>query len=325
MLSRFVTEFIETHPKDWTPLILFISLKQTIIGIASFMVRQQFGVRSVRASNPLWCSEFIIDSQFRKICITRILDVLFKTLNCKYADFTLPCDSSNFEQILNQCKVHRIHVKTSPKMGRLVIPIHCTWSEFLAGQGTKYRAKIRRIERSLTQAGSWKTVYADGNKQPEAIKKIFEIERNSWKDKWRTQRGENTDESLMTVLSAAQHLSKEPKFKLNICSLELDGKAIAYCTAIEYDEVAFIVKTSYDERYKKLYSGIFVQHAIIHELFDSGRIKQIDFLSDLQYLRTWANECIPRNRIMLAKGILPTTMQLISETAVVGKIRRKLL
>jgi hypothetical protein len=209
-------------------------------------------------------------------------------------------------------------------MGRLLIPINCTWDEFISAQGTKYRAKIRRIERSLTQEGSWKTDYVDANRQSDAIKKIFEVEQNSWKDKWRTERGESTDESLMTVLSASQMLSNEPKFKLSICSLELDSKTIAYCTAIEYDDVAFIVKTSYDEHYKKLYPGIFIQHTTIQELFKNGRIKQIDFLSDLQYLRTWANDCIPRTRIMLAKGLLPTAMQSISETALVGKIRRKL-
>lgn len=324
LLSRFVSEFIESYPKNWAPLILVISLNQTIIGIAPFMIRQKFGVRSVKASNPLWCSGFIINSQFRRICITSILDFLFKTLKCKYIEFTLPCDSLNFRSLLHQCTVHKIHVKTFPKMGRTVIPIRYTWSEFLAGRGTKYRAKMRRIERNLTKLGSWKTVYADGNKQPEAIKKIFEIEKNSWKDEWRTQTGQSNDESLMTLLSASQHLSKEPKFKLNISYLELDGKAIAYCTAIEYCDVAFIVKTSYDKQYKKFYPGIFIQNALIRELFNSGKIKQIDFLSDLSYLRTWSNECILRNGIILANGILPATMQFIYKT-VIEKIMHKIV
>lgn len=324
LLSEFVKEFIESYHKDWAPLILVISFKHAIIGIAPLMIRKKFGVRSFRVSNPPWCSEFIIDGQFRETSIASIVDFLFKTLKCKSADFTLPCDSSNLGSILQQCKVRRIHVKTLPEMGRRIIPIRCTGAEFTAGQGKKFRKELRRIGRNLTKAGSWKTVCADGNERPEAIKKIFDVERNSWKLRARAQRGESTDEILMTVLRASRHLSKEPKFKWNVWSMELGGKTIAYCIALEYNEVAFIVKTSYDEKYKRFHPGICVQNTIVHELFNSGRIKRIDFLSDLPYLRAWTNECIPRARVILAKGILPTTIQFLFENAIAGKILRKL-
>lgn len=324
LLSRFVKEFIESSHKNWSPLILVISFKDTIIGIAPLMIRKKFGVRTVKFSNPLWCSDFIINEQFREICIASIVDFLFKTLKCKHVDFTLPCDSSNFESLLHQCEVRRIHVKTLPEMGRHILPITCTWSEFAAGLGNKYKKKLIKNEQKLTNVGSWKMVCADGNGEPEAIKKIFEVERNSWKAKLRAQKGESTDKEVMIVLRASQQLSKEPKFKSNVWFLELDGKAIAYFITLEYDDVAFLVKTSYDEQYKSFYPGMFLHDAIIHEMFNTGRFKLIDFLSDLQYLKTWTKECIPRTRIIFTKGIRGATVQFISENAVAGKILHKL-
>jgi len=209
-------------------------------------------------------------------------------------------------------------------MGRRILPIRCTWTAFAAGQGKNFRKELRRVEHNLTKAGSWRIVCDDGNERSEAIQRIFFVERNSWKDRWRAQRGEGTDETLMIVLRALRNLSKEPRLKWNVWFLELGGKTIAYCITLEFGEVAFLVKTSYDENYKRFYPGIFLQNSIIHEMFNSERIKRIDFLSDLPYLKTWTNECIPRARVLLAKGILPTTMEFISENAIVGRIMRRL-
>ena len=324
LLSEFVREFVESRPTDWTPLILVVSNKHAIIGIAPLIFRKKFGIRSVKIPNWPWCSEFIIESQNREAIIATIFDYLFKTLECKLADFTLPCDSPNFRPLINQCKVRGIHIKTLPEMGRRIVHITSTWAEFAANQGKRFRNEMKRIERNLTNAYSWKTVCYDGNESPEAIKKIFAVERNSWKVSWRAQRNESTDEVLMTVLRVSPQLSKEPQFKWNIWSLELSDKTIAYCIVFEYFDVAFIIKTSFDEQFKRFCPGIILQNAIIHEQFNNGRITSVDFTSDLPYQKTWTDECIPRTRILLAKGILPTTMQFMFLNEITGKMLRTL-
>jgi CelD/BcsL family acetyltransferase involved in cellulose biosynthesis len=320
LLSEFVKEFIESRQKGWAPLVLVVSFKNAIIGIVPLMIRQKFGVRSVRIPNPPFYSEFIIEEQYREVCIESIVDFLFKTLKCKFADFTLPSDSSNFGSLLSQCQARRIHFKTLPEMGRRIIHLRCTWTEFEAEQGKRFRNEMKRIERNLTKVGPWKIVCADGNESPEAIKKIFAVERNSWKEKWRAQRDESTDEILKIDLRALRQLSKEPKFKWNIWSLELSGKTIAYQLSIEFKGVVFFAKTAYDEQYKKLYPGIAIQNAAIKEQFNKQQNKYIDLLSDFPYQKTWTNECIPRNRIKLANGILPITIQFTLENKIIGKI-----
>ena len=320
LLSDFVKEFIESNHKTWTPLVLVISFKGLMIGIAPLVIKKKIGIRTVKFSNPLWCSDFIINEQFREICVSNIVHFVFKTLNCKFAEFTLSCDSPNFEALLQQCNFCGINVKVSPEMGRKILPISCKWSEFEAGLDKRFRKKMKKSEHKLDSAGSWKLVCASGKEQPEAIKKLFEVEENCWKAKWRAQRGEHKDNDIMVVLQASQQMSEEPEFDWNIWYLELNGKTLSYMLTLEYDDVVFFVKTSFDEQYNSFQPGLVLHNALIREMFNTGRKKRIDFISDMKYLNAWTDKCVPRVKISLTNGLVSTVFHSISENAVVKKI-----
>ena len=132
----------------------------------------------------------------------------------------------------------------------------------------------------------------------------------SWKEKWRTQTGEKTDEDLLAILKASQRTARiEPNFKWNVWFLELNNQTLAYNLVLQYKKVAFMTKMSYDDRYRRFYPGIYLANSVIRELFNKEQVKSIDFLTDLPFLQSWASISLNRTRVMLAKGVVPTIVR----------------
>lgn len=323
LLSEFAKQFIKHSPKGWTPMILTISHNRTIIGIAPLKTRKNLTGRYVDFLHPPWCSEFIFHDQYKDTCIKYTFDFLFDTLNCKFASFTLSSGSPTLKLLNQQCKLRKIHLETAPEMGRRIIPIQSTWTKYGASRTKKFRKELKRIERNLNKTGSWTVTHLEGNEQPDISRKIKKVEERSWKETWRNQRGEK-DWILPAVIEAAQQLDKiEPNFKWSSWFLELKGETLAYILVIKYKEVAYFVKTSYDEQYKRFYPGIIVQNAAIRQLFTERQNKYIDFLSDLPYLQTWTNKCLSRVKVQLTKGVVPTITQFMYNNTFIGRILSK--
>jgi hypothetical protein len=122
----------------------------------------------------------------------------------------------------------------------------------------------------------------------------------SWKDKYRE---EKTDDVLMMLLKGSQYTAeKDLDFKWKVWVLELDHKPIAYALAIQYKGVAYFTKTSYEARYKRFSSGVYTVNSALHELFNDQQVRKIDFLSDYQWVETWASLCPPRVGILMHKN-----------------------
>jgi hypothetical protein len=213
-------------------------------------------------------------------------------------------------------------------MGHRIIPVRCTWAEFEKLKGKKFRNEFKSIERKLNQAGSWRILCIEnGNKGSDAIKKILDVERMSWKEGWRSQLGIEIDPDLIMMWEGSQYMVKtEPDFKLSVWLLELNGQTLAYVLFPQYKEVAYLAKTSYDERYKKFYPGIYVINAAIRELFNKRQARHIDFLTDLAFMETWTSICLPRVRVMISqKGILPIIIRFTVANAYIKNILRIIL
>jgi hypothetical protein len=309
LLSEFAKQFMKRIAGGWTPMIMVFSDNRRIIGIAPLKTKTGVLGRCFEFLYPSWCSDYIFDEQYRNTCVKGLLDYLFNKLRCKFASFTFPGDSPILTLLNQQCMSERIHFATAQEMGHRVVPITSSWTEFEASQTRNFRKQFRRIKRNLDDAGSWKTIRVEGTEQSEITDRIFNIEERSWKEKWRAQKGE-TDWLLPLVLSAAGQLAKiEPNFTWGVWFLELKSKVISYQLSIEYKEIVYFVKTSYDEKYKQFYPGILVQHFAIKDQFAKGQSKYIDFVSDLPYQQNWTDICLPRFRVQLTNGTIPMFMQ----------------
>jgi len=301
--------------RGWAPLVLVILADNMIVGIAPLITKRKFGVRFVRFVGRSWFPpDFIVEDQYREICLSHALDFLFRTLRCQFVELILPAESPNLRVLKHLCihKAKTIDFCTKPAIGHCIIPIDRTWDEFKASRGRNFRRKFKKIERHLDQAGSWRIIYVENeNKESDVFQRILDVERMSWKEAWRSKIGMEIDPDLLMIWKGAQYTTKtEPKFNWSIGFLELNGQTLAYSLFLQYKGVAFDVKTSYDARYKRFYPGVYVNNATIRELFNKRQVRNIDFLTDLPFHRIWTSICLPRVKVMMSqKGVSSIVMR----------------
>lgn len=276
------------------------------------MIKKKFGVRFAKFLISLEFSpDFIVHDQFREACVAHTLDFVFNTLRCQIAHLTLPIDSPNLHVLKKACKASKVHFWITKSMGHRILPIHSTWAEFKKSGGKKSRQEFRNIEKKMNRAGSWKIVHIENkDKAIGVFKRILDVERVSWKARWRAQRGEKMDSVLLFIWEGAQQTAKTvPNFRWNVYFLELNNQTIAYTLVLQYKDVAIVAKTSYDSRQKKLYPGKYVINATIRSLFNRGDVRVIDFMTDLAFLRTWTYTRMSRVELpMTQRGFTPIVL-----------------
>ena len=312
LLRSFVLQIMKSsYLTDYSGLILVFSCEEKIIGIAPLMERKRFGVRYIKFTNKfVYTPDLIVDDKNRKILISLVLNFLFKNLNCKFVEFSLPIESPTFNILKQQCKARGINFKVASEMGHRILPVNCSWNEFQATRGKNFRQQFKKAEKKLEQAGSWKTVCVAGNEGTGVIERILDIERRSWKADWRNHNGDHIDEDLMIILNASQTTAKnDPTFRWRVWFLELNDQTIAYLLVIHYKNKAYLTKTSYDEKYRKYYPGQFLRKSVIFDLFTEGQTNTIDFLTDLPHHQTWTSQCEQRATITMTKGVIPNFVQ----------------
>jgi hypothetical protein len=302
---------------------LVISDDNTIVGAAP-LITKKFGIQFAKFVGGAWFPrDFIVEDQYRETCIAHILDFLFKTLRCQSVEFTLPAESPNLRILKQKCKASRIYFSANLATGHCIISVDCSWDEFEASRGKNFRRRFKKIGRHLNKAGSWRiTCVENGDKEIDVFERILDVERRSWKEGWRTQRGMEIDPDLPMIWEGAQYTARtEPDFKWSVWFLELNDQTLAYTLVLQYKEVAFVIKTSYDERYKKFYPGLYVNNVAIRELFNKRQVRNIDLLADLPFHRTWTSMCLPRARVMMwRKGLIPNIIGSLLVSAYVRKI-----
>lgn len=325
-LSGFIKQFMEfNQSQGWTPTILVFSANNTIVGIAPLRIKKKFGVRFAKfLSQYCFSPDFVNYGQHREICISLALDFLFRTSRCQFVDLILPTESPNLQIIEQKCRDKRIHFCKAPKMGYCVVPTRYTWDKFKTLRGRGFRRKFKRIERHLDRAGSWKiTCVENGNKGSDAFKQIVDVEKMSWKEALRIRRREKMDQDLLMIWKESQYMTNiEPDFNWSVWLLELNERTLSYVLVLQYKGVAYLAKTSYDERYSRFFPGIYIQNAAIRELFNKGQVRKINFLTDFPFMRTWTSLCLPRVRVLMLHKSVPHT---IVRFALSSKHVRKIL
>ena len=303
-----------SQSRGWTPTILVISADSKIVGICPLMTKKM-GIRVVKFLHDGWFSpDLVFEEQYREIGVNLTLDFLLKGSRCDLIDLTLPMGSPNLKILKERCRDGKICLSEyvtnrDSEMGHRIVPAKNTWDEFSGAKGWRFRRKWKKKKHKLDQAGSWKIVRIENDNMSDAIKKILEIERTSWKRAKRIQRKEKIDPDIPVIWEGSQHAADTvPGFNWGVWFLELDGKPIAYQLVLQYKEVAYFVKTSYNERYKRLSPGAYVINSAIRDMCNRSEVKEIDFLTDLPSYQTWTSKRLPRVRIAMTQGFVLSTL-----------------
>ena len=303
-LSGFIKQLMGfNRSRGWTPLVLVISTRDTIMGISPLTAKKVLGVRFAKfLSGFRVSSSFIVDNQYQEIYMEHIVDFLFKILRCQFVELTMPAESPHLRILRQKCKGNQVYLLTKPTEGHCIIPIESTWDEFERLRGRNFLKKFRKMERHLDQTGPWKISCIKNGEESDVLRRVLDIEKMSWKESWRTQTGMKVDQDLLMICKAAQYTARtEPDFKWSVWFLEFNDQPLAYTLVLQYKKVAFIMKTSYNQRYKRYYPGIYILNEVIRELFRKREVRTIDFLTDLPFHRTWTSTCLPRVRVVMSQ------------------------
>lgn len=317
LLSSYVEDRMELYSKKgWSPLLLNISKGDEIIGSVPLRIKKLFGVRHAKLLlEPHFSPDFVFRDEYREVCTEEALRFLFDTLNLNYLDFTLQVESQNFSILKKICKSKKIHFHESFGNAHRIIRIKCTWDEYARQRRKKFR-EFRTLKNKLNREGSWRIVsYKNGEITRDVFKRVLNIEKLSWKEKWRIKRGLGSDEHYPMVWNAST-LTDESSLDYNwiIYFLELDGRAISFVIVLRYKGYSVLFKTSFDERYRKFSPGKFVMNAAIRDQFEAEGVRTIELMTDLKVMGKWEPLRIPRARIIMSNSrLLPRFVYHFSE------------
>ncbi len=305
-LRGFIEQFFKSAIKlKQKPLCLIYFSEQKAVGIAPIAIshwRGVFRIASFLTGSDL-DPDFVVEEKYREQFIHETIDFLFRKMGCTSIDFSMPSKTRSLQILKKTSKPHIVRATT----GHSVLFFEETWAEFEKRRGRNFKKFFRNIERRLTLSGNWTIEFASNKYAPAEIKEYFlEIEKESWKQNYRAERGIERDEGLLELFTAATNTQlTEAGFKWEVAFLEVNGKKIAYSFYYQYKGTVFLCKTSFDDNYKKCYPGVYINNAVIREVFNNAAIKRIDFMTDLPFHYRWAPKKTARSRITMSNSPIP--------------------
>ena len=331
MLSVFIEKEMESAlRKGQDPIVLVTMADGKIVSVAPLLIKRKLGLGFASWLFSHWFSpDFILDKDHRETCMESALDFVFDHLQCQFGTIDLPSESSNLQTL---CKIgesngFQYSKTTDDWLNHRVMRVDCKWDDYQKSKGRSFRRRFRQIEQQLSSSGNWEIrVFEDEDGEEEALRKIMAVEDASWKQSWRTQNGASVDEELLTVWEASSTALKTfSGLRRSVWFLELNGQAIAYTMVLQYKGVAYTFKTSFDDKYRKLSPGIYIKNVALRDLFNSGRVALIDFMTNLPFHDRWTSTQQSRVEFLLSKGFLPNLIRRTIQQPQARTVMRRLL
>ena len=292
------------------PVFIIVRVDGEIVGVASFVFKEYFGIRSAEFLTEFWTSpNFITKDNFAPIVIRTILRLIPKTLNSKFMFLYMNRDSENLSILKRICASKNIPFfdDSNQSLDYGVIPVNCSWDDFKKTRGRHFWKELNYVENKLNRKGIWKvTVFENYDESDETIyKKILDVEKLSWKERHRQLRGETVDTSILWFLySSSTTKDNSAILRRKIWFLELNNQAVAYSMVFQYKGIAYIAKTSFVEEYRKLGLGKFIIEVAIKNLFDKKEVHKIDFMTYVPLVGFWKADRLERVRLRLGSRVI---------------------
>jgi CelD/BcsL family acetyltransferase involved in cellulose biosynthesis len=307
LLTELLVQFMRLRVREgWHPLLLVLSVDGVPVGVAPLMTQKRFGLRfTTFLLRGSFSPDFALEDRYRGQCIEQIVEFVFQKLQSDLLELTLPAESPNGGLLKAECESRKLNYQVQENGGHRLVPIYPNWDAFLSSQRHDFRRHINGMKRKLDRAGTWRIHYVDDlGKAPDEVQRINAVEKLSWKQEWRRQRGV-TDEDLQAIIKGSiQASASEPNFNCGVCFLELNGQTIAYALIMEYGKLAYLAKTSFAEEYRDLSPGAFIANESIRALCDQGRVGEMDFLTDLPFMKRWPSSRAMRVNVVVSRSRL---------------------
>ncbi len=160
-----------------------------------------------------------------------------------------------------------------------------SWQDYLASKKASFRNNVGRFERRMQALGKCETRWFSKPEEVDLLLQfILQIEKKSWKVEGSMAILETSDE-FKYYQNLLPWLAKTNQMRANVEML--DGKPVAYCLCYDWNKTLAVLKTSFDNTYKKDSIGLVVNSHMIKYAFENG-YQEFDFLGDtMRYKRSW--------------------------------------
>ncbi|HVP24250.1 MAG TPA: GNAT family N-acetyltransferase [Conexivisphaerales archaeon] len=330
LLSGYVKYYMmRCKVEGWTPVLLVETSDSGITGIGAFKTRRRMGVKTAEflLSVP-YSSDFLADVKSEGPFITECMEALFGKQGCQLAELILPSGSPHVDSLRRWSRFRGIGFHSLPPRKLLkhsVLPVQGTWEGFVRSRGREFARHYAKIERKLGENGTQSLVSEEIN-GPEVGSAIVELDGRSWKEEYRRDAGRTFDPDLELLTGYWKRASPVGLRALpRAYFLELDGRPIAFAIAVILGRTAYLVKTSYDAHFAKLYPGDLIQNYVVRDMFQSGRVTLVDFLTKLPYHRRWTSVYRDRERVRLTKVGLLAALLMMTDSNRTGSRLSKLM
>jgi len=292
LLSGFVrTRMIHSRKQGRIPLAVLRLTEGSVVGVCAFEIRIRYGLRFAKFLLPAeYSPDFLVAPRHRQSFVEATLELLLERMRCQAVTLVLPKGSPQETAPITACARKRLRTTVMDVDKHSILVVDGTWREFESRRGSNFRNHFKKIEAKLIQTGPWRTPQERAN-SPESVTKITTIESHSWKH--RARRDQKLDIAALdpTLLAYTTFRGSEPTETLcpQAWFLEIGATPVAYVIVVEINGVACLAKTSYDDRFRNLYPGEYIQNVAIKSLFDGGRVSRIDFMTFLRYHGRWTS------------------------------------
>lgn len=169
------------------------------------------------------------------------------------------------------------------------IALQGSWDEFLAGKSSKHRSNLRRLLRQANESPQVR-IECVNQYQPQLLREIEDVERNSWKAKGGSLRLEGSGYTFYE--SFLQRFSDHHALEVWCCRHE--QRLVAYLITFVHAEQVFYYNGAYRSDSANLAQGFSPGTALIASAVKSAhdrKLKSFDFLrGDEPYKALWKNE-----------------------------------
>jgi len=264
--------------EGWKSLLLIAKKNNDITGIAPIRVQTKGFIRFIEV-------QYVLKKDMRYETIKSMFYYIFKYIKCKYLILNCSYNDPKCAFIIKSLKELSLTYKIKILNKRKVIKVNFNWEEFAKNKGSNFRSRFRKMENKMKIDHEIKVIHYDRHNYPDyLLYHIFYIESKSWKQKEKY----GVNQNLLDIYNAMinEELYNDD-FSWEVFILYLNNKPISYCINLTCNNYYYIVLTSYNERYKKYYPGIYVINEAIKYVLSYKKIRKIDFLTDMSFMSAW--------------------------------------
>jgi CelD/BcsL family acetyltransferase involved in cellulose biosynthesis len=181
---------------------------------------------------------------------------------------SLPEDDPAFVELERATSGARAHMLYSDRRVSPIVDTNGDFASWRSSSRPRWGAPLERFRRKMLRenAAEIRTILAPEHLESE-LESGFAVEASGWKGQAGTAiRSSKSTEQFYRDLAAAAHARDE----LRLSSIVLDGEVAAFDLTLLRQGRLYLLKTGFDERYRRLAPGLVLRLSVIERCFELG-------------------------------------------------------